>query len=152
MAGNDDDRSTGFLGRGWSFPPSFAGGGVLMTSDEADIEASLRILFGTVPGERFLQPGYGLDMQEVLFEPMSMTLRTFLKDRIRMAILIHEPRIRLLDLQVDSPDDRDGALRILLEYEVRATNSRFNLVFPYYRIDANEQLGLLAAPPRRRGT
>mgnify|MGYP000918148329 FL=1 len=43
-----------FLGRGWAFPPAFASGGARMTEDEADIDASLRILFGTTPGERFL--------------------------------------------------------------------------------------------------
>lgn len=129
-----------FLGTGWSFPPEFtrADGQVVMMSDEQDIEASLKILFGTALGERFLVPKYGLDMREVLFEPMSTTLRTFLKDRVRTAILIYEPRINLLALEIESPDPHDGQLRIVLEYEVRATNSRFNLVFPFYLHDSNE--------------
>lgn len=129
-----------FLGTGWSFPPEFtrADGQVVMTSDEQDIEASLKILFGTALGERFLVPKYGLDMREVLFEPMSTTLRTFLKDRVRTAILIYEPRINLLALEIESPDPHDGQLRIVVDYEVRATNSRFNLVFPFYRYDSNE--------------
>lgn len=141
-----DDTYTSFLGTGWSFPPEFvkedgAGrvvGRVLMTADEEDIAASLKILFGTALGERFLVPAYGLDMQELLFEPMSTTLRTFIKDRVRTAILIHEPRIQLLGLEVDSPDPNDGRLRIEVDYMVRATNSRFNLVFPFYRYDSNE--------------
>lgn len=135
-----DETFSSFLGTGWSFPPEFerAGGQVLMTSDEQDIEASLRILFGTALGERFLVPKYGLDLREVLFEPMSTTMRTFLKDRVKTAILIHEPRINLLGLEVDSPDPNDGGLRIVVDYEVRATNSRFNLVFPFYRHDGNE--------------
>ena len=60
-------------------------------------------------------------------------MRTALADRARIAILLYEPRIDLVDLQIDSPDPNDGTLRILLEYVVRATNSRFNLVFPFLR-------------------
>jgi phage baseplate assembly protein W len=139
-----DDRAseplTSFLGRGWSFPPEFLwkAGEVAMTADDQDIEASLRILFGTALEERFLNPGYGLDMHELLFEPMSTTMRTFLKDRIQTTILIYEPRINLLSLEVESPDPNDGRLRIHVDYEVRATNSRYNLVFPFYRTDSNE--------------
>ena len=48
-----------------------------MVTDEQDIEQSLRILFGTAIGERLFAPGYGLDMREVVFEPMSTTLRSF---------------------------------------------------------------------------
>lgn len=136
-----------FLGTGWSFPPRFGGGGVAMTRDEQDIEASLGILFSTLPGERFLQPGYGLDMSELLFEPVSTTLRTYLEDRIRTAILIHEPRIRLLSLHIDTPEPLAGTLNILLEYAVRATNSRFNRVFPYYLGEASEQRPDLAGAP-----
>lgn len=112
-----------------------------MIADEQDIEASLRILFGTALGERFLNPKYGLDMRDVLFEPMSTTMRTFLKDRIKTTLLIYEPRINLLQLEVESPNPSDGGLRIFIEYEVRATNSRFNLVFPFYRTDGNEVRG-----------
>ena len=74
-----------FLGRGWAFPPAFVSGGARMTEDEADIDASLRILFGTTPGERFLQPKYGLDMHELMFEPLSTTLRSVLKDQASLA-------------------------------------------------------------------
>ena len=135
-----NDAATSFLGTGWGFPPEFSreSGEVVMTADEQDIEASLRILFGTAPGERFLQPRYGLDFREIQFEPMSTTLRTFLQDRVRTAILIHEPRIRLLALAIDSPDPGAGTLAVAVEYEVRTTNSRFNLVFPFYRTDGNE--------------
>jgi phage baseplate assembly protein W len=142
--GEPADQYQSFLGAGWSFPPTFGAGGVVMTADEDDIQASLRILFRTTPGERFLQPNYGIDISALLFEPMSTTLRTFLTDRVRTAILIHEPRIKLTNLEIDSPDPNDGSLRIRVEYEVRATNSRFNLVFPFYKSDSNEVRAVVA--------
>jgi len=146
-----DDPHASFLGTGWSFPPEFTPNGrdVLMTSDEDDIRASLTILFGTVRGERFMIPRYGLDPQELLFEPFSTTMRAFLKDRISTAILIQEPRIRVLALEVVMADPEAGVLQISLDYEVRATNSRYNLVYPFYRHDSSEVLGTISGsrPP-----
>ncbi|MBV9773839.1 MAG: GPW/gp25 family protein, partial [Gemmatimonadetes bacterium] len=135
-----DVGSTSFLGRGWSFPPEFApgAGGVLMSSDEEDIHESLKILFGTAAGERFLRPRYGLDMHEVLFEPMSTTLKTYLQDRIRTSILIYEPRVNLLSLELDTSGQQEGRVTLIVDYEVRATNSRFNLVYPFYAFDSSE--------------
>ena len=112
-----------------------------MVEDETDIHESLQILFGTTGGERLFNPDYGLDMRELLFDPMSTTMRTLLEERVTIALLIYEPRIKVLSLRVDSPDPHDGKLRILLEYEVKSTNSRFNLVFPFYRTDGNELRG-----------
>lgn len=142
-----------FLGCGFAFPPSFAGGRANMTEAEADIEASLRILFGTRPGERFLHPEYGLDLHDWLFEPLSTTARTFLKDRITTTVLLYEPRIRVLDLAVDDSALNEGLLRIRLDYRIASTNSRFNLVFPYYRVDANEvhPSSSIAASGQRHG-
>jgi len=129
-----------FLGTGWSFPPRFDrnAGRVAMVEDEQDIEESLRILFGTQRGERLFQPQYGLDMHDVLFDPMSTTLRTLLEERVKIDILVYEPRIEPLAVRVASPDAASGELHIELEYRVRATNSRYNLVFPFYSSDSNE--------------
>jgi phage baseplate assembly protein W len=145
MADESKDAYPSFLGTGWSFPPEFKRNGrdVVMTSDEDDIRASLIILFGTVRGERFMVPRYGLDPHELLFEPASTTMKAFLRDRISTAILIHEPRVRVLALEVDTPDPNAGVLRISLDYEVRATNSRYNLVYPFYRHDSSEMLGTI---------
>lgn len=109
-----------------------------MTEEEEDIRASLEILLGTAAGERFLNPRYGLDLHEVLFEPMGTTAKTLLKDRMKYAILIYEPRINLLSIELDSSGEMDGRISIRLEYEVRSTNSRYNLVYPFYSTDSNE--------------
>ncbi len=129
-----------FLGTGWSFPPAFnpAAGEVNLTSAEADIAASLQILLGTATGERFLVPQYGLDLRELLFEPVSTTMTTFLKDRINVAILVYEPRISLISLAIDTSNQLAGQISIVLEYRIRSTNSRFNLVYPFSLTDASE--------------
>lgn len=131
---------TSFLGNGWSFPPEFIPetSEVAMTADEEDIQASLKIMLGTAAGERFMNPKYGLDLHELLFEPMGTTAKTLLKDRVKYAILIYEPRINLLSLELDSSGELEGRISIILEYIIRSTNSRYNLVFPFYTTDSNE--------------
>ena len=131
---------TSFLGNGWSFPPEFIQetSEVAMTSDEEDIRASLKIMLGTAAGERFMNPKYGLDLHELLFEPMGTTAKTLLKDRVKYAILIYEPRINLLSLELDSSAELEGRISIIREYMIRSTNSRYNLVFPFYTTDSNE--------------
>ena len=135
-----DNQQTSFLGSGWSFPPRFVRetGQVLMTSDEDDIRASLEILLGTAAGERFLNPEYGLDLHEMLFEPLGTTMKTFLEDRVRTSILVHEPRINLLSLKLDTTAQYEGKITLILDYQIRATNSRYNLVYPFYVSDGNE--------------
>ena len=129
-----------FLGIGWSYPPRFDrdAGSVAMVADEQDIEESLRVLFGTQRGERLFHPKYGLDVNDLLFEAMSTTMRTLLEDRVKIGILIYEPRIEPLAVTVHSQEPASGELHIELDYRVRATNSRYNLVFPFYRSDSNE--------------
>jgi phage baseplate assembly protein W len=141
MADNTTNpASTSFLGTGWAFPPTFlpSAGQVAMTSDAADIEASLKILLGTTIGERFLNPKYGLDLHSLLFEPMNTTMLTDLKDRVTVAILIYEARIQLNDLEMDVTELDEGKVAINLDYQIRATNSRFNLVYPFYITDGSE--------------
>jgi phage baseplate assembly protein W len=146
---NEDEPApiTSFLGTGWSYPPQFVPetGEVLMTSDEDDIEASLKILLGTAAGERFLNPKYGLDLHDELFEPMSTTMTTFLKDRAKVALLIYEPRINLLALDLDTTAQLEGRVALVVDYEIRATNSRFNLVYPFYLSGASEARPSLGA-------
>jgi phage baseplate assembly protein W len=145
MANNPDDRS--FLGRGWSFPPRFVAGTdsrpgrVEMSADEEDIRASLRILLGTTAGERLRHPEYGLNLQSLLFESLNTTEQTLLVDRIRTALLVYEPRIEVHTVDLDSSEINAGRLLITIDYEIRATNSRFNLVYPFYLRDGNEVAG-----------
>lgn len=143
--GNDNHTITSFLGTGWSFPPSFsaATGRVNMSSDEKDIEESLKILLGTSVGERFLNPKYGLDMHQLLFEPMSETMKTYIADGIRIGILIYEARINLISVVLDTSAQYEGVIAVHLEYEVRATNSRYNLVYPFYLAEGGEARGAI---------
>lgn len=123
-----------FLGTGWSFPPEFnkASKDVRTVSAEDDILESLRILLATSPGERIMQPDYGCGLRAMVFENMSESTVTEIKDVIERAVLFFEPRITLNAVEVDAGEIYDGLIKIQLNYTVRATNTRSNMVYPFY--------------------
>lgn len=124
-----------FLGIGWSFPPEFKASTkeVTMLKDESDIKSSLEILLSTKIGERIMQPKYGCNMDELLFNPLNRTLKTFVSELIKTAILYHEPRIDVEKIDITKGDDLSGELLVLIDFKVRATNSRINMVYPFYQ-------------------
>lgn len=129
-----------FLGTGWSFPPTFnvAAGSVEMISDEADIQLSLHILLSTRKGERVMEPDYGCNLDDMVFEPMTTTFKTFMRETIKTAILYYEARIDLNSIKIDDSRETEGIILIILDYTVRTTNSRFNFVYPYYKKEGTE--------------
>ena len=127
-----------FLGSGWSFPPAFGPGGaeVQTVFGVEDIEQSLAILLATRRGERVMQDEFGCDLSEFLFGEVSEGLVDRLRDFISDAILYHEPRIRLNGIEVSDGGAAGGLLLIHIDYTIRATNSRFNMVYPFYLDEA----------------
>jgi hypothetical protein len=134
------ETNRSFLGRGWGFPPEFnrLTKAVNMLEDEADIKSSLEILLSTRLGERVMVPNYGCNLDELLFKPLTLTLKTFVVDLIKTAILYHEPRIEINKIEIDPTNELEGVLLIVLDYTVRATNSRKNMVYPFYKEEGNE--------------
>lgn len=129
------NENTSFLGTGWSFPPEFNKqlSEVEMSSDEKDIKESLIIILSTRVGERIMHPDFGCNLDELIFAPVNLTLITYVKDLIETAILYFESRIDLDKVNIVTSSDIEGELLIELDYTIRSTNSRRNLVYPFYR-------------------
>jgi phage baseplate assembly protein W len=134
------DENQSFLGRGWSFPPEFnkESRSVKMLEDEVDIKSSLHILLSTRLGERVMLPGYGCNLEELLFSPLTLTLKTYVTDLIKTAILYHEPRIDVKKIDINPTDELNGVLLVNIDFIIRSTNSRMNMVFPFYKEEGNE--------------
>jgi phage baseplate assembly protein W len=133
-----------FLGKGWSFPPTFniTNKSVEITAKELDIQKSLEILLTTTVGERVMEPKYGCNMVDLVFEPLNTTIKTIMIDRIQTAILYFEPRIDAKNISLDTTDEREGVVLIEIDYVVRSSNSRFNFVYPYY-IDEGTEIQII---------
>lgn len=127
-------KDKSFLGTGWGFPPTFSSqsGTVKTVSEEEDIHQSLHILLATQLKERVMRSDYGCDLSAMLYESITVTLLTKIKGIIKNAILQYEPRIDLLEVEFYSEDTNNGVIKIEIVYQIRATNSRKNFVFPYY--------------------
>lgn len=141
MKENDDS----FLGRGWAFPPAFnyETGTLETVENEEDIKQSLNIILGTIPGERVMFPTFGCGIRKFVFETNDPTQMSMLKDAIYDAILFNEPRIKLEKIEIKDETllektgikDKtytNGAIHIHIFYTVIITNTRSNVVFPFY--------------------
>lgn len=131
------DAEAEFLGVGWAFPPTFAreGAMVRMVAAEADVRQSLGILFGTAPGERVMLPTYGSDLGRLMFGALTTTLKTQIAEAVRSAVLRWEPRIDVNAVTVVQVPGDEGLITVELAYTIRLTNSRSNLVFPFYVLE-----------------
>jgi uncharacterized protein len=134
MAENDD-----FYGQGWAFPPRFdvLSRQTVMTADEASIHTSLHILMRTSMGERLMQPLYGADLWPLVFQPNDQRTATLIQNVLQTAIVQWEPRIVLNGVSVDQSRWVDGILTVTVDYTTRTSNTRNNIVFPFYLEEGN---------------
>lgn len=123
-----------FVGRGWAFPPAFTrgGGDVETVAGAEDVVQSLQIIFATEPGERPMRETFGSSLHRHMFAEIDQTMLTDLRSAILDAILSFEPRISLEGLEIVESEETAGLLTISLHYALRGTNSRYNLVYPFY--------------------
>lgn len=129
-----------FLGVGWKFPPTFdkKNQTIGLVSEEEDIKESLYILLNTKKGERVMLPDFGCDLQFLIFETLDSSTINYAKKNIEDAILFYEPRVILDEVNLTLSDPNNGVLNIAIDYTIRKTNTRTNLVFPYYLIEGTD--------------
>ena len=121
-----------FLGVGWGFPVSVSTEGAIdLAAYEDSIRQSVWIVLGTAKGERAMRPDFGCGIHDLVFERNTPATVAKVVQGVREALLRLEPRIDLVDVQVQSRDSGQ-VMEISVDYKIRATNNAFNLVFPFY--------------------
>lgn len=146
-----------FLGIGWKFPVIVdIEGKISMSEYETDIKEAIRIILGTRKGERIMHPDFGCGIHDFVFSPLNKTTISLVENSVREGLTLWEPRIELIKVEVisGSPAERklstlefwgtgaqgevtpnssvEGRLLVSIDYRVRVTNNRFNLVYPFY--------------------
>jgi len=126
---------TDFLGLGWNFPVGLDDGGQveLAPDGEQGIRQSIWTILATSPGERVMRPDFGGGLHDLVFGVNNAATATAVTRAVREALATWEPRIDVLDVYAAPGPSRPDVLVIEINYQVRATNSRFNLVYPFYR-------------------
>ena len=129
-----------FLGTGMKFPPQIdAGTGrFALSSGPQSVKESIYLILMTQRGERWLEPDFGSRIMSYTFLDTSPTLITLITNELRALRLEQEPRISNVDVQID-PNVRDGCLIFQLSYTITETNTRDNLVFPFYLNPGEEE-------------
>ena len=126
--------NTDFLGLSWNFPVGLGDGGQIeLTPDgEESIRQSIWTILGTSPGERVMRPDFGCGLHDLVFGVNNAATATAVTSAVREALATFEPRIDILDVYAAPDPAQANVLVIEINYQVRSTNSRFNLVYPFY--------------------
>jgi phage baseplate assembly protein W len=122
-----------FLGSGWAFPVQVDDGGAIVAAAGEDaVRQAIWMVLATAPGERVMRPTFGAGLADLVFAPNTPTTHGLVASSVRSALVEEEPRIDVLDVVVTADPAQPTRLLIEVDYTVRATNSRFNLVYPFY--------------------
>lgn len=124
--------SASFLGVGWGFPVSLDDGRIAMDRYEESIRQAVWIILATARGERQMRPDFGCGIHDLVFATNSAETAGRMATDVREALVRWEPRIDLENVDVASDPADPSRLLIQIEYRVRSTNNRFNLVYPFY--------------------
>lgn len=121
-----------FLGIGWQFPIDLEGDRIAMARHEESIRQAIWIILATARGERKMRPDFGCGIHDLVFATNSADTAGRVVAEVRQALILWEPRIDLLNVEAGSDPGERSRLLIEIEYRVRTTNNRFNLVYPFY--------------------
>ncbi|MFE0104594.1 GPW/gp25 family protein [Streptomyces sp. NPDC059009] len=128
-----------FVGRGWAFPMGVsASGGIAMAEGRFDVEQSIRLILSTEPGERPMRPEFGCAVRDKVFGSFDASTSGAIAHEVRRALERWEPRIVVDDVDVSQDGEQQEVLLIHIDYHLARTNSRRNLVCPFYVIPARE--------------
>jgi uncharacterized protein len=122
-----------FLGVGWKFPLQVTPrGGLALARAEQRIEESIFLILSTAAGERVMLSDFGCGIHDLVFAPSNAVTVSLVVQRVRQALVAHEPRIDVLDIAAETAPEQPSLLLIRIDYRIRANNALGNLVFPFY--------------------
>jgi phage baseplate assembly protein W len=122
-----------FLGNGWAFPVTPTSQGMLAEAQAADsIAQSIWLILSTSRGERVMRPDFGCGLNDLVFSLNDARLAGTIQQTVREALVLWEPRVDVLDVGVTFDPTQPSLVLIEITYQVRTTNSRYNLVYPFY--------------------
>jgi hypothetical protein len=122
-----------FLGTGWRFPilPD-AAGRLDYARGEDSIAQCLVVLVQTALGDRVMRPDFGTRAPQLVFAPGSEQNLSALEQSIRDAVRDFEPRVDLEEVLAEADPTEGFRVTVSITYRIRRSNTKANLVFPFY--------------------
>jgi phage baseplate assembly protein W len=122
-----------FLGSGWAFPITLSEtGGIAVSQNDDKIKESIRLILSTAKGERVMLPEFGCDIHDFAFSVINTSTLTMMKTAVKDALVVWEPRIEVIVVEVSIDGLEHGVLYMQVNYRVRTTNAEQNLVYPFF--------------------
>ena len=126
------------LGRGWKYPFMLDERREVALSDgEDDIQEAIWIILSTAFGERLMHPDFGCGIHDLVFAPNNTGTAGLARYYVEDALVRWEPRIDIEEVEVQADPAQPELLLISVSYRVRSTDSRYNLVYPFYLTRGN---------------
>ena len=130
---SNDLLDNDFLGVGWNYPVQLDDNDqIKVARAEENIRQSIWMILSTSKGERLMRPDFGCGIHDLLFGVNNASMAPSISRSVREALTRWEPRITVLDVFAMSDPAAPNQLQIEISYRVRSTNSRENLVYPFY--------------------
>jgi uncharacterized protein len=127
-----DASPKAFLGVGWAFPVKPVNGQLTFARYEADVERAIPIILMTEPGERPMLPEFGAGLRRFVFEPDTSATCRAIEQVVQQALTNWEPRINVESVTVAPDGAQQNLLLIDVDFVIRATNTSYNRVYPFY--------------------
>ena len=121
------------VGVGWRFPilPDETGS-LAYVGNDTNVEQSVKILLLTDLRERVMRADFGCQAPSLVFAPGSVQNLGLLETTVREAIRDWEPRVETESVTAEVDPEDETRVTVQIRYVVRQTNTRNNLVFPFY--------------------
>lgn len=128
-----DIRNREFLGQGFAFPVQVSPrGAILLAAGDSDIEQSIRIILGTIPGERVMRPTFGCRAWELLFDPNHAAAHGLMEQFVREALVMWEPRITVQSVRALRYGDDGNGMQVHIDYQINDTHDPRSIVYPFF--------------------
>ena len=109
--------SKSFKDLSMSFKFNPLSGDLIALKNETAIARAVRNIVSTTPGEKLLDPEFGSTVSEILFENLNDITAVSIRDEIRSSLRNYEPRVELIDVNVD-PNFDENQFDVLIKYRI----------------------------------
>ena len=100
-----------------SFKYNPLSGDLISLSNENAIARAVRNIVLTTPGEKFFDPDFGSSVSEILFENVDDITAISIQDEIKNCLANYEPRVELIDVNVD-PNFDENQFDVIISYRI----------------------------------
>ena len=121
-----------FLGVGLSFPFRTDNGKLAWSEYGDSIRESIILILGTAVSERIMRPDFGCKLHELTYSINDTSTASLAIFYVEEALKKWEPRIEIIKVDANADKAEGNKLNIFIEYRDISTNTRYNLVYPFY--------------------